>query len=102
MELIAAVRPVDNIPDYVFRPDGIALRQQVRTFMLIPEKLAAGCIALWEDEVTYNSEARVPVGADESVSLRPSVETDGEAVFFQHTVHLGKTRFKPGGIVVIG
>jgi hypothetical protein len=50
----------------------------------------------------HEAEPCIPVGLDEAVCLRPTVEADAEAVTGQYAVHLGKGGFEPGIVVVVG
>lgn len=101
MQLVAAVHEVNHVADGVRRLFRVALRQQIRAFMLVTQMAGSGGIALQEYQMADNTEACGFPGGHEAVDMRPAVETDAEAVAGKDTIYFGKGRFQPGVVIIV-
>ena len=64
MELVAAVRPVDDVADSLGGDGRYALDQQVRAFVLVARVAGRRGVALRENEVAGDAETGRPVWRD--------------------------------------
>jgi hypothetical protein len=69
--------------------------------MLITDKLAGRYVALRKNQMPHNPKTSIAEYAYEAVGLQPPVETHAKAVSLQNTVHFGKSRFQPSGIIIV-
>lgn len=81
---------VNYVTNRVFRFIRIALRQQIRVFMLVTQMTRGRSVTLRKYQMSNDVE---PCGAEsvhKAVCLRPSIEADAKAITGKHAVHFGK------------
>lgn len=101
VQLVAAVRHIHHIGDWVLRQRRPALREQECLFMVIAEKATLRAIGLAEDDVPDRLKTRALPCCEELVYLRPAVEAEHQAVLPENSIGLRHRGLQPVAVHVV-
>src|ERR1700733_5514479 len=101
MQLVAAVRHIHYVCQWLLGEGRSTFCQQVRLLMLVAEEPALRAIGLTEHQVSHRLETRALPCVEESIDLRPAVEHDRYAVLLQNPVCFPHRGPEPIGVRIV-
>ena len=79
MQTVARVAPVvADVVEKIVRRTRPALGQQIGLFVCVIKEAFRRCVLLWKNQVSGDSETRVPLRLHEGVDVVPVIERDAE------------------------
>src|SRR6202034_3295181 len=101
MQLVAAVRHIHYVCEWLLRQRRSALRQQKCLLMLIAEKPALRAVGLAEHDVSDRLKTRLFPRREEGIDLRPAIEHNGHAIHLEYPVRFAHRGLEPVGVDVV-